>query len=79
MDMAPIERDPDRHSGAAVFGGTRVPVDTLFHYLAGDDSLREFLAAYPTVGRDQVLAVLELAKRQLTGTDDSDGPIHRAD
>ena len=50
--------------GAAVFAGTRVPVDTLFEYLEAGDSLDEFLRQFPTVNRRQALAVLERARRR---------------
>jgi len=36
-------------SGAFVFAGTRVPVYNLWDYLAGGDSLDEFLDGFPTV------------------------------
>jgi uncharacterized protein (DUF433 family) len=75
-----VERDPGRVGGVATFGGTRVPIYTLFHYLADEPGvLDEFFESYPTVEREQVLAVLELAKRQLTGNDDVDDPIYSAD
>lgn len=34
-----ITRSPDRLSGATVFAGTRIPVQTLIGYLEGGDSL----------------------------------------
>lgn len=49
-----ISRSPDVMSGAAVFVGTRVPVQTLLDYLAGGHKLNEFLDDFPTVTRDQV-------------------------
>ncbi len=48
--------------GATVFAGTRVPVDTLFDYLAAGETLDEFLKQFPTVSRDQAIALLERAK-----------------
>jgi uncharacterized protein (DUF433 family) len=51
--------------GAAVFAGTRVPVETLFDYLEAGDSIDEFLEGFPSVSRDQVLALLEEAKHQV--------------
>jgi len=45
-----------------VFAGTRVPVDTLFDYLAAGETLDEFLKQFPTVSRDQAIALLERAK-----------------
>ena len=54
-----ITRSDDRAWGAAVFAGTRVPVDTLFEYLETGETLDEF----PTVTRDQAIAVLEMSRQ----------------
>ena len=53
--------DPEIVSGAVVFAGTRVPVETLFTYLAAGDSLSEFLEDFPTVTTQQAKAALRLA------------------
>lgn len=53
-------------SGAVVFTGTRVPVQTLIDYLEEGSSLDEFLEDFPTVSREHAIAVLELAKDFLT-------------
>jgi len=53
-----ISRSPDVMSGAPVFAGTRVPVQTLLDYLAGGHPLEEFLADFPTVRREQATALL---------------------
>ncbi len=45
-------------SGTPVFAGTRVPVQSLFDYLAGGHPLEEFLEDFPTVSRTQVLELL---------------------
>jgi uncharacterized protein (DUF433 family) len=57
--------NPDRMSGAPCFFGTRVPVQTLFDYIEGGDSIDEFLAGFPGVTREQAIAVLELARMKL--------------
>jgi uncharacterized protein (DUF433 family) len=44
--------------GAAVFADTRVPVQTLLDYLEAGDSIDEFLAGFPSVTREQVIAFL---------------------
>jgi uncharacterized protein DUF433 len=36
-------RDPDILGGTPVFRGTRVPLQTLFDYLEGGDTLQDFL------------------------------------
>jgi uncharacterized protein (DUF433 family) len=61
MKQAIISRDPDVMGGAPVFSGTRVPVQTLFDYLEAGDSIDEFLAGFPSVTRQQVIAFLEEA------------------
>lgn len=61
-----IHSDPDILGGTPVFTGTRVPVKTLLDYLEAGDSLDEFLDHFPSVRREQAIAVLELAKEMLT-------------
>ena len=51
--------------GTPVFGGTRVPVRTLFEYLEGGDTLEDFLEGFPTVSRTQAVEALEEAKELL--------------
>jgi uncharacterized protein (DUF433 family) len=63
--MPAIIRDPEIMHGAPVFLGTRVPVQNLFDYLEGGDSLDEFLEGFPTVSRELALQALEEAKRLL--------------
>ncbi len=65
MDSELICRDPEIMGGTPVFRGTRVPVQTLFDYLAGGDSIDEFLAGFPTVTRGQVIEFLQAAKNRL--------------
>ena len=63
--MAAITRDPETMHGAAVFLGTRVPVQTLFEYLEGGETLEDFLEGFPTVSRALALEALEEAKQLL--------------
>ena len=58
-----ITRSDDCAWGAEVFAGTRVPVDTFFEYLESGETLDEFLRQFPTVGRDQAVAVLEMSRQ----------------
>lgn len=60
-----IESDPEKLGGIPVFFGTRVPIQHLFDYLEGGDSLEIFVDDFPTVSRDQVIGVLELFKIKL--------------
>jgi len=62
-----IDRNPDILGGTPVFSGTRVPVSILMEHLEAGDRLDEFLGDYPTVRRDQTIAVLERAKAMLVG------------
>jgi uncharacterized protein (DUF433 family) len=48
--------------GVPVFRGTRVPVQTLFDYLEGGETLDEFLNGFPTVSRSLALSALEEAR-----------------
>jgi uncharacterized protein (DUF433 family) len=61
----PIEVDPEIMSGVPVFRGTRVPVQSLFEYLEDNLSLDEFLDCFPTVRREDAIAVLEHSKSEL--------------
>jgi uncharacterized protein (DUF433 family) len=60
-----ITRDPETMHGVPVFRGTRVPVQTLFDYLEGDETLEDFLQGFPTVSRSLALEALEEAKQLL--------------
>lgn len=57
--------DPERMSGIPCFRGTRVPIKTLFDYLAAGDSLEEFLDDFPGVKREQAFAAIEAAGTKL--------------
>ena len=61
-----VHADPEILGGTPVFVGTRVPVRILFEYLAAGDSVDEFLDAFPSVRREQVMAVLGLAEDLVT-------------
>jgi uncharacterized protein (DUF433 family) len=63
-----ISASPDVMGGAPVFAGTRVPVQTLLDYLKAGESINDFLDGFPTVTREQVIALLEQAGKQLVST-----------
>lgn len=65
MKSGIIEINPDKVSGTPVFAGTRVPIQNLFDYLEGGDSLDDFLEGFPPVTREQAVAVLEMAEKSL--------------
>jgi len=58
----PITVDPEILGGTPVFRGTRVPIQTLFDYLEGGETLEDFLVGFPTVSRKSAVAALEEAK-----------------
>jgi len=65
MARAVVHSDPEILGGTPVFVGTRVPVKNLFDYLEAGDSLDKFLRSFPSVTREQAIAVLELAREAL--------------
>jgi uncharacterized protein (DUF433 family) len=60
-----ITKNRDILGGTPVFRGTRVPIQTLFDYLEGGETLEEFLTGFPTVSRESAVAALEEAKQLL--------------
>ena len=54
-----ITRDPEIHSGAPVFTGTRIAVKILFDYLTEGQTVDDFLKHYPSVSREQAIAAIE--------------------
>jgi len=60
-----VHSNPAILGGTPVFVGTRVPVQSLFDYIEGGETLDEFLHQFPTVKREQTLAALELARDSL--------------
>lgn len=62
-----ITKSPEIMGGIPVFAGTRVPVQTLLDYLKAGESIDDFLDGFPTVTREQVIALLEEAAKQFVG------------
>jgi uncharacterized protein (DUF433 family) len=62
-----IQKDPEVLGGTPVFAGTRVPVQNLFDFLEAGDTLDAFLDEFPSVSREQAVAVLEAARASLVG------------
>ncbi len=60
-----IDRNPGILGGTPVFTGTRVPVRILMEHLEAGDRLDEFLDDFPTVKREQAVALLERMTAQL--------------
>jgi len=60
-----VHSDPEIMGGAPVFAGTRVPLQNLIDYLEGGESVEDFLEAFPTVTREQAIAVIEAGKLKM--------------
>lgn len=58
-----ITTNPEVMHGTACFAGTRVPVRSLFDHLEGGYNVDYFLAQFPTVRREKVMAVLEISRK----------------
>ncbi len=63
-----VHSDPEIMGGTPVFVGTRVPLQNLIDCLEGGESVEDFLEAYPTVTRDQAIAVIEAGKLKMLET-----------
>jgi uncharacterized protein (DUF433 family) len=57
--------NPKVMHGAPCFAGTRVTVSTLFDHLEAGYTIERFLEQFPTVRREQVVALLEMFSRDL--------------
>ncbi|HEY4612672.1 MAG TPA: DUF433 domain-containing protein [Bacteroidota bacterium] len=63
MSTSVIHTDPEILGGTPVFRGTRVPIQNLFDYLEGGETLDEFLDDFPSVTREQALVMQRERKR----------------
>lgn len=63
-----VHADPEIMGGTPVFVGTRVPLQNLIDYLEGGESIEDFLDAFPTVKREQAIAVIEAGKLTMLKT-----------
>ena len=63
--MGVITKNPNILGGTPVFRGTRVPIQALFDYLEGGETLEDFLEGFPTVSREAAIGALEEAKELL--------------
>jgi uncharacterized protein (DUF433 family) len=63
-----LTSDPDILGGENVFAGTRVPVRSLLDYLAGGQTLTDFLEDFPSVSRELAEAAINLAREALTAS-----------
>ena len=63
-----VHSDPEIMGGTPVFVGTRVPLQSLIDYLEGGESIEDFLDGFPSVKREQAIAVIEAAKLKMLET-----------
>jgi len=61
---SPVSINPNVMHGTPCFTGTRVTVQTLFDWLEEGHSIDYFLEQFPGVRREQVVAILQSAKRR---------------
>ncbi|CAN5837755.1 hypothetical protein BH11BAC7_BH11BAC7_30400 [soil metagenome] len=61
-----ITIDPEIQNGQTVFKETHVPVEILFDHLEAGVSLDAFLDDFPSVKKEQAIAVLEIAGKILS-------------
>jgi len=57
--------DPDVMGGTPVFRGTRVPISTLFNYLANGYTIAEILECFPTLTRRMIDSALQQSESAL--------------
>ena len=60
-----ISIDTGVMSGAPVFAGTRVPIQTIFDYLKGGDDIIMFLKDFPSVTKTAAISILEMASTSI--------------
>jgi len=58
IENSVVNSSPDIMGGTLVFTGTRVPVQTLFDYLKGGETIDSFLDGFPTISREQVIEIM---------------------
>ena len=57
-----FQSDPEILAGTPAFCGTRVPIKSSFDHLEAGDSIDDFLEGFPSVRREQVIALLEMSQ-----------------
>ena len=63
-----IHSDPEIMGGTPVFVGARVLLRNLVDCLEGGESIEDFLDGFPSVKREQVIAVIEAGKLKMLET-----------
>jgi len=76
---APIQQDPEKLSGHPTIGAKRVPADILINYLAGGQTIHDFLSDYDAVTENEVLAVLGVIKQAILDGELTGAPLRDED
>jgi len=63
-----ISRNKDILGGTPVFKGTRVPVKALWDYLKAGDTVKDFLDDFPSVEKEQAIALIDRAQKRVVGS-----------
>lgn len=66
MNYGAINIDPETMGGTPVFTGTRVPVQALFDYIEGGETIDDFLENFPSVKKEYAIQVLQMASQTMT-------------
>ena len=66
-DAQNFSQDPQVMSGALVFRGTRIPVQTFFEHLDHGGSIEEFLVWHEGVTREQLVAAARVRTQEPAG------------
>ena len=64
-----ITIDNELLGGQPVFKSTRVPVESLFDHLEKGETLSHFLEDFPSVTKEQAVAVIEIASKLFSSSD----------
>jgi len=62
FDVSVVSQRLEILRGEPVFTATRVPVNSLLDHLEAGDSIEQFLKGFPSVKREQMIALLEEAR-----------------
>ena len=65
MNTKIISVNPEILSGIPVFQSTRVPIKNLFDYIESGNTIEKFLEEFPSVRKEQVISLMELAENIL--------------
>ena len=71
MSLGAVTKNPEVMHGTPCFAGTRVPVKSLFDHLEAAYNTEYFLMQFPSVSREQVMAVLEESRQKA----ENDAPV----